>query len=102
MKSLAGKLLSAEQSELETWKTNEKYSAYFFDQLTLLRRAINLEKAVQHERTVALAYAELLIKMLALKSWSFGRTKDPLPADFPAEVRRRAVDKFVYSSGDGK
>ena len=45
----------------------------------------------------ALNFAELLIKLLNLKGGSL-RRRDPLPGDFPNDVRRRVLERYVPST----
>lgn len=94
LNSLAEYCLVAETSEIEAWRENGEYSSVFTDRLLLLRRPNKLEAETQLRRIGALIYAELLIKVVTLKSADW-RRKDPLPGEYPLDVRRRCLERFV-------
>ena len=94
LEALAKYCLTAESLEIESWSKEDQYSPMFTQRLILLRRPNRMTEEQQKMFIAALNFAELLIKLLNLPSGSL-RRNDPLPGDFPSDVRRRVLERYV-------
>ena len=91
--SSAACCLAVEQTEIDTWGAEKRYTALFMTHINRLRRASSIDEKTKLKLIEALIYTECLIKMSSLK---FGALKnpDPVGSDFPSELQRRVKERF--------
>lgn len=90
---LANYCLQADQTEINTWESEKRYSPLFMSQINCIRKASFLDDKSKVQLMGASIYNECLIKMSSLK-FSALKTHDPLGSDFPHDLQRRVKDKF--------
>lgn len=90
---LATYCLEADQTEVNSWGNEKRYSPLFMSHVNRLRKASSMDEKTKLQLTEALIYNECLIKLSSLK-FSVLKTFDPLGSDFPHVLQRRVKDKF--------
>jgi len=90
---LATYCLQAEQSEINSWETEKRYSPLFMRQINILRMASSVNQKNKVQLAEALIFNECLIKMANLKFTAL-KSPDPLGSDFPHNLQRRIKEKF--------
>lgn len=91
--------MSVDDSEIEKWEQEGRYTSLFISQIHRLRRLSFSDPELKQQLVQALIYAECLIKLASLKGAAL--RKPALPDDYPLPIRQKVVERFM-SGGLGK